>query len=72
VCSSDLNFQNYLQSTKNKNYDYWNKKLHEIEDKNDLKAIYESDLHHATIKVLQEAMVKIEELSAKVTLLENK
>ncbi len=33
------NFQNYLQSTKNKNYDYWNKKLHEIEDKNDLKVL---------------------------------
>jgi amino acid adenylation domain-containing protein/non-ribosomal peptide synthase protein (TIGR01720 family) len=31
------NFQNYLQLPKNKNYDYWNKKLHEIEDKNDLK-----------------------------------
>ena len=42
------------------------------EDKNDLKAIYESDLHHTTIKVLQEAMIKIEELSAKVSLLENK
>jgi hypothetical protein len=42
------------------------------EDKNDLKAIYESDLHHATIKVLQEAMIKIEELSAEITILKNK
>ena len=30
-------------------------------NKQDLKSIYESDLHHATIKVLQEAMTKIEE-----------
>ncbi len=33
------NFQNFLQLPKNKNYDYWNKKLHEIEDKNDLKVL---------------------------------
>ena len=42
------------------------------EDGIPLKSIYTADLYHATIKVLQEAMVKIEELSAKVTLLENK
>jgi hypothetical protein len=42
------------------------------EDGVPLRSVYTSDLHHATIKVLQEAMIKIEELSAKVTLLENK
>ena len=42
------------------------------EDGIPLKSIYTADLYHATIKVLQEAMVKIEELSAKVSLLENK
>jgi hypothetical protein len=42
------------------------------EDGIPLKAIYTADLYHATIKVLQEAMIKIEELSAKVTALENK
>ncbi len=42
------------------------------EDGIPLKSIYETDLYHATIKVLQEAMIKIEELSAKVSLLENK
>jgi hypothetical protein len=31
-----------------------------------LKAIYTEDLHHATIKVLQEAMAKIEELQARL------
>ncbi len=31
------NLQNYLQSPKNKHYNYWNEKLKEIEDKNDLK-----------------------------------
>ena len=36
-----------------------------------LKAVYTEDLHHATIKVLQEAMAKIEQLEAKVTALEN-
>ena len=36
------------------------------------KTIYTSDLHHATIAVLQEAMTKIETLEAKVTALENK
>ena len=42
------------------------------EDGIPLKSVYTADLHHATIKVLQEAMVKIEELSAKVSALENK
>ena len=40
------------------------------EDGIPLKSIYTADLYHATIKVLQEAMVKIEELSAKNTALE--
>jgi hypothetical protein len=45
------------------------------ETKNDeapLKSIYTADLYHASIGVLKEAMAKIEELSAKVTALENK
>ena len=37
------------------------------EDGIPLKTIYTADLYHATIKVLQEAMTKIEELEAKVT-----
>lgn len=37
-----------------------------------MKAVYTEDLHNATIKVLQEAMAKIEQLEAKVTALENK
>jgi hypothetical protein len=37
-----------------------------------LKTIYTADLYHATIKVLQEAMVKIEELSAENTSLINR
>jgi uncharacterized protein YaiE (UPF0345 family) len=43
-----------------------------ISEEEPLKAIYTADLHHATIKVLQEAMSKIEELEAKVSALENK
>jgi amino acid adenylation domain-containing protein/non-ribosomal peptide synthase protein (TIGR01720 family) len=31
------NIQNYFQSSKNKNYNYWDKKIKEIEEKNDLK-----------------------------------
>ena len=31
-----------------------------------LKSIYTADLHHATIKVLQEAMAKIEKLEAEI------
>jgi hypothetical protein len=42
------------------------------EDGIPLKSIYETDLHHATIKVLQEAMAKIETLEARVQYLENK
>ena len=42
------------------------------EDGIPLKAIYTADLYHATIKVLQEAMIKIEELSAEITILKNK
>ena len=37
-----------------------------------MKSIYTADLYHATIKVLQEAMAKIETLEAKVTALETK
>ena len=37
-----------------------------------LKSVYTSDLHHATIKVLQEAMTKIEALEEKVKQLESK
>ena len=40
------------------------------EDGVPLKSIYTADLYHATIGVLQEAMAKIEELSAKVAALE--
>ena len=42
------------------------------EDGIPIKSIYTEDLHHATIKVLQEAMAKIETLEAKVTALETK
>jgi hypothetical protein len=35
-----------------------------IEGEEPLKSIYTADLHHATIKVLQEAMAKIESLEA--------
>jgi hypothetical protein len=37
-----------------------------------MKAVYTEDLHNATIKVLQEAMAKIETLEARVQELENK
>jgi hypothetical protein len=42
------------------------------EDGIPLKSVYTSDLHHATIKVLQEAISKIELLEAKINILENK
>jgi hypothetical protein len=42
------------------------------EDDIPLKSVYTADLHHATIKVLQEAMAKIEILEARVQELENK
>jgi hypothetical protein len=37
-----------------------------------LMSVYTADLHHATIKVLQEAMAKIETLEAKIAILEAK
>jgi ribosomal protein L35AE/L33A len=37
-----------------------------------LKSIYTADLHHATIKVLQEAMAKIEDLQNQLDILKNK
>jgi hypothetical protein len=43
-----------------------------ISDEEPLKSIYSSDLHHATIKVLQEAMAKIETLEAEMTILKAK
>jgi hypothetical protein len=43
-----------------------------ISNEEPLKAIYTADLHHATIKVLQEAMSKIETLEAKIAILEAK
>jgi creatinine amidohydrolase/Fe(II)-dependent formamide hydrolase-like protein len=43
-----------------------------ISNEEPLKSVYTADLHHATIKVLQEAMAKIEQLEAKVSALENK
>ena len=41
-----------------------------VEGEEPLKSIYTADLHHATIKVLQEAMAKIETLEAKIQTLE--
>jgi hypothetical protein len=59
--------------------DGWDNKPKLDEDGNEivsneepLKSIYTSDLHHATIKVLQECMAKIEKLTQKVNALENK
>jgi hypothetical protein len=43
-----------------------------ISNEEPLKSIYTADLHHATIKVLQEAMAKIEDLEARIKQLENK
>jgi hypothetical protein len=43
-----------------------------IIDEEPIKSVYTSDLHHATIKVLQEAMAKIETLEEKIKQLENK
>jgi len=42
------------------------------EDGIPLKSVYTADLYHTTIKVLQEAMAKIETLEARVQYLENK
>ena len=43
-----------------------------ISEEEPLKSVYTSDLHHATIKVLQEAMAKIEILEEEVKLLKAK
>jgi hypothetical protein len=43
-----------------------------IIDEEPIKSIYTSDLHHATIKVLQECMIKIEELKAEIDELKNR
>jgi hypothetical protein len=43
-----------------------------ISDEEPLKSVYTSDLHHATIKVLQEAMAKIETLEAEMAILKAK
>jgi hypothetical protein len=42
------------------------------EEEKILKAVYTEDLHHATIKVLQEAMARIEQLEAEIEILKNK
>ena len=42
------------------------------EDGIPLKSVYTADLHHATIKVLQECMTKIEELKSEIDELKNK
>jgi hypothetical protein len=59
--------------------DGWGNKLKLDEEDNEivsteepLKSVYTSDLHHATIKVLQEAMAKIEILEEEVKLLKAK
>jgi hypothetical protein len=58
--------------------DGWNKPKLNKDDKEiinnemPLMSVYTSDLHHATIKVLQEAMTKIELLEARIKQLENK
>jgi hypothetical protein len=43
-----------------------------ISNEEPLKSIYTADLHHATIKVLQECMIKIEELKAEIDEIKNK
>ena len=50
--------------------DYWENPSNE--NKTEMKSVYTTDLYHATIKVLQEAMAKIEELEARIKTLENK
>jgi hypothetical protein len=42
-----------------------------VSEEEPLKSVYDSDLHHATIKVLQEAMSKIEELQEQIDSLKN-
>lgn len=51
--------------------DVWDKR-NIPEDGKPLMGVYMEDIHNIAMKVLQEAMAKIEELSAKVTALENK
>jgi hypothetical protein len=57
--------------------DGWNKpELDEegneiVSEEEPLKSIYTADLHHATIKVLQEAMAKIEKLETEIDSLKN-
>jgi len=43
-----------------------------VKEEEPLKSVYTADLHHATIKVLQEAMTKIETLEEKIKKLESK
>ena len=52
--------------------DGWNTKPEILSEEEPLKAIYTADLYHATIKVLQEAMQKIEELRAELDELKSK
>jgi hypothetical protein len=42
-----------------------------ISEEEPIKSVYASDLHHATIKVLQEAMAKIEKLETEIDSLKN-
>jgi hypothetical protein len=42
-----------------------------VSEEEPLKSVYASDLHHATIKVLQEAMAKIEKLEEEISSLKN-
>ena len=50
----------------------WDSKTEIVEGEQPLKAIYTADLYHATIKVLQEAMAKIETLEAEMAILKAK
>jgi hypothetical protein len=43
-----------------------------VSEEEPLKSIYTADLHHATIKVLQEAMAKIEKLEIEISSLKTK
>jgi len=54
--------------------DGWNNKIEGneiVSEEEPLKSIYTSDLHHATIKVLQEAITKIEKLETEINKLKN-
>jgi hypothetical protein len=50
--------------------DYWDDP--KSENKTEMKSVFTTDLYHATIKVLQECMTKIEELKERIIKLENK